>query len=97
MVSECAPYQEKRAERRRCDRARKFAKAERVAAIFYPGPDMSPHVVYSSAGVAALSAGIDEVAGAYKDIREVMREQADLVEIVAQFDPKIVKMEHGKE
>ena len=28
----------------------------------------------------------------YKDIREVMRQQADLVTIVAQFDPKIVKM-----
>ena len=28
----------------------------------------------------------------YKDIEDVMREQADLVEIVARFDPKIVKM-----
>ena len=43
-------------------------------------------------GVRVLSAGADEVPGVYKDIRDVMREQADLVEIVAQFDPKIVKM-----
>ena len=45
-----------------------------------------------AAGVTLLSAGIDEVPGAYKDIHKVMREQADLVEVVARFDPKIVKM-----
>ena len=39
-----------------------------------------------------LSAGADEVPGVYKNIEDVMREQADLVEIVARFDPKIVKM-----
>jgi len=43
-------------------------------------------------GVRVLSAGADEVPGVYKDIEQVMREQADLVEIVARFDPKIVKM-----
>jgi tRNA-splicing ligase RtcB len=43
-------------------------------------------------GVKVLSAGADEVPGVYKDIEDVMREQADLVEIVARFDPKIVKM-----
>jgi tRNA-splicing ligase RtcB len=43
-------------------------------------------------GVRVLSAGADEVPGVYKDIREVMKEQSDLVEIVARFDPKIVKM-----
>ena len=43
-------------------------------------------------GVRVLSAGADEVPFVYKDIREVMRQQADLVTIVAQFDPKIVKM-----
>ena len=43
-------------------------------------------------GVQVLSAGADEVPGVYKDIRDVMREQADLVTIVARFDPKIVKM-----
>ncbi|MCA9222491.1 MAG: RtcB family protein [Planctomycetales bacterium] len=43
-------------------------------------------------GVHVLSAGADEVPGVYKDIRNVMREQSDLVDVVAQFDPKIVKM-----
>jgi tRNA-splicing ligase RtcB len=44
------------------------------------------------AGVQLLSAGIDEAPGAYKDIHSVMAAQADLVEILARFDPKIVKM-----
>ena len=43
-------------------------------------------------GIRVLSAGADEVPGVYKDIHEVMRQQQDLVEVVAQFDPKIVKM-----
>jgi tRNA-splicing ligase RtcB len=43
-------------------------------------------------GVHVLAAGSDEVPGVYKDIRQVMAAQQDLVEIVAQFDPKIVRM-----
>lgn len=43
-------------------------------------------------GVRVLSAGADEVPGVYKDIHEVMAQQQDLVEPIAQFDPKIVKM-----
>jgi tRNA-splicing ligase RtcB len=43
-------------------------------------------------GVRLLSAGIDEVPGVYKDIRAVMAQQADLVDVVARFDPWIVKM-----
>jgi tRNA-splicing ligase RtcB (3'-phosphate/5'-hydroxy nucleic acid ligase) len=43
-------------------------------------------------GVHVIAAGSDEVPGVYKDIREVMAAQEDLVEIVAQFDPKIVRM-----
>jgi len=43
-------------------------------------------------GVTILSAGADEVPGVYKDIDEVMAAQQDLVEVVARFDPKIVKM-----
>lgn len=43
-------------------------------------------------GVRVLSAGADEVPGVYKDIRTVMSEQSDLVDIVARFDPKIVRM-----
>lgn len=44
------------------------------------------------AGVQLLSAGIDEAPGVYKDIHSVMAAQQDLVEVVARFDPKIVKM-----
>ncbi len=43
-------------------------------------------------GVQVLSAGLDEVPGAYKDIHAVMASQADLVAPIARFDPKIVKM-----
>ena len=43
-------------------------------------------------GIQVLSAGADEVPMAYKNIEQVMAEQSDLVEIVARFDPKIVKM-----
>ncbi len=42
--------------------------------------------------VTLLSAGLDEVPMAYKDIEEVMAAQQDLVETLARFDPRIVKM-----
>jgi len=42
--------------------------------------------------VELLSAGIDEVPHAYKDIHEVMAAQQDLVETLARFDPRLVKM-----
>ena len=43
-------------------------------------------------GVTLISAGLDEVPMAYKNIREVMEAQHDLVKIMGQFDPKLVKM-----
>lgn len=43
-------------------------------------------------GVRVLSAGADEVPYVYKNIVEVMQAQQDLVETVARFDPRIVKM-----
>ena len=43
-------------------------------------------------GVRLISAGLDEVPMVYKDIDQVMAAQTDLVETVARFDPKIVKM-----
>lgn len=43
-------------------------------------------------GVKLISAGLDEVPGVYKDIHTVMAAQQDLVEILGQFDPKLVKM-----
>ena len=42
--------------------------------------------------VTLLSAGLDEVPMAYKDIDEVMAAQRDLVEALARFDPRLVKM-----
>lgn len=42
--------------------------------------------------VLLISAGLDEVPGAYKDIDEVMARQTDLVDKVARFDPRIVRM-----
>jgi tRNA-splicing ligase RtcB len=48
--------------------------------------------ILESAGVQLLSAGIDEAPVVYKNIHEVMEAQSDLVETVARFDPKIVKM-----
>jgi tRNA-splicing ligase RtcB len=44
------------------------------------------------AGVQLLSAGIDENPLAYKDINEVMSQQRDLVDVIARFDPRIVRM-----
>ncbi len=43
-------------------------------------------------GVTLISAGLDEAPMAYKDIREVMAAQQDLVTVLGQFDPKLVKM-----
>lgn len=42
--------------------------------------------------VKLISAGLDEVPMAYKDIHAVMAAQADLVDVVARFDPRLVKM-----
>jgi tRNA-splicing ligase RtcB len=42
--------------------------------------------------VTLLSAGLDEVPGAYKDIDAVMAAQTDLVEVLGRFDPKLLKM-----
>jgi tRNA-splicing ligase RtcB len=48
-------------------------------------------------GVTLISAGLDEVPMAYKDIDEVMAAQRDLVEPLARFDPRLVKMAPGGE
>jgi tRNA-splicing ligase RtcB (3'-phosphate/5'-hydroxy nucleic acid ligase) len=48
-------------------------------------------------GVKLISAGLDEVPMVYKDIHTVMAAQSDLVEVLGQFDPKLVKMApHGE-
>ena len=47
--------------------------------------------------VTLISAGLDEVPMVYKNIREVMAAQHDLVKIIGQFDPRLVKMApHGE-
>jgi tRNA-splicing ligase RtcB len=48
-------------------------------------------------GVTLISAGLDEVPMVYKNIREVMAAQQDLVKILGQFDPRLVKMAPGGE
>ncbi len=48
-------------------------------------------------GVSLMSAGLDEVPFVYKNIEEVMAAQTDLVDVVARFDPRLVKMApHGE-
>ena len=46
----------------------------------------------AAAGVELLSAGLDENPGVYKDIHTVMAAQTDLVDVMGQFSPKLVKM-----
>lgn len=43
-------------------------------------------------GVELLGGGLDESPGAYKDINQVMAKQRDLVDVLAVFYPKIVRM-----
>ena len=43
-------------------------------------------------GVRLLSGPLDESPEVYKDIRDVISRQADLVDVLAEFSPRIVKM-----
>ncbi|MNI23793.1 RNA-splicing ligase RtcB [compost metagenome] len=43
-------------------------------------------------GITLLGAGMDEAPMAYKDIHTVMASQEELVDVVAKFSPKIVRM-----
>ena len=43
-------------------------------------------------GVYLIGAGLDEAPMAYKNIHQVMESQKELVNIIAQFNPKIVRM-----
>ena len=55
------------------------------------------NAVLRQRGVTLISAGLDEVPMVYKDIHQVMAAQADLVEVLGRFDPKLVKMApHGE-
>jgi len=52
--------------------------------------DVAP--ILEKHGVTLISAGLDEVPGVYKNIEQVMSDQQDLVEPLARFYPKLVKM-----
>ncbi|MEM0575069.1 RtcB family protein [Flavobacterium polysaccharolyticum] len=43
-------------------------------------------------GVTLIGAGLDEAPMAYKDINQVMAAQQDLVDVIARFTPKMVRM-----
>lgn len=45
-----------------------------------------------AAGVQLIGGGLDEAPGAYKDIHQVMAAQEELVEVLATFHPKMVRM-----
>ena len=56
---------------------------------------LTPEMLRSAldkAGVELLAGGLDEAPMAYKNIRQVMRAQADLVDVIARFDPRLVLM-----
>ena len=44
------------------------------------------------AGVELIGSGLDEAPMAYKDIKQVMESQGDLVDIIGSFQPRIVRM-----
>ncbi|CAM3981059.1 RtcB family protein [Deinococcus marmoris] len=48
-------------------------------------------------GVTLMGGGIDEAPQAYKRIEDVIARQSDLVDVVAQFTPKVVRMDSGSE
>ncbi|MNR56418.1 hypothetical protein D3C85_1769930 [compost metagenome] len=43
-------------------------------------------------GVTLIGAGLDEAPMAYKNIEEVMKSQEDLVDVLARFTPKMVRL-----
>lgn len=61
---------------------------------------ITPHLMkkkLEAHGVHLLGGDVDEAPMAYKNIEHVMDAQKNLVEIIAKFFPKIVKMADGKE
>ena len=48
-------------------------------------------------GVTLLGGGIDEAPQAYKRVEEVIAAQCDLVEVLGQFQPQVVRMDSGGE
>ena len=48
--------------------------------------------VLQEMGVSLIGGGLDEAPMAYKDIHQVMGSQQELVDVVAKFTPKMVRM-----
>jgi tRNA-splicing ligase RtcB len=48
-------------------------------------------------GVTLIGGGIDEAPQAYKRIEDVLARQQELVEVVARFTPRVVRMDTGRE
>lgn len=48
-------------------------------------------------GVTLIGGGIDEAPQAYKRIEDVISRQSDLVDVVARFTPKVVRMDSGSQ
>ncbi len=64
--------------------------SRRQAKMTYRWAHLKDHL--KQRGVEVISAGIDEAPMVYKDIHQVMSQQQDLVEPIARFDPRLVKM-----
>ncbi len=48
-------------------------------------------------GVTLIGGGIDEAPQAYKRIGDVLARQSDLVDVIAEFRPRVVRMDTGSE
>lgn len=48
-------------------------------------------------GITLIGGGIDEAPQAYKSLKQVLSHQSDLVEVLAEFMPKVVRMDTGSE
>jgi len=48
-------------------------------------------------GVTLIGGGIDEAPQAYKRIEQVIARQSDLVDVIGQFTPRVVRMDTGSE
>ncbi len=66
-------------------------RAEFAGRHIGPGPS-DTRAMLARNGVTLMTAGLDEVPMAYKDIETVMAAQEDLVEVLAAFHPRLVKM-----
>ena len=64
--------------------------SRRAAIQKYRWAQVKPYL--AERGVTLLSAGLDEVPWAYKNIEEVMAAQDELVRPIARFNPRLVKM-----